>query len=658
MRISKMESGGARILLMRLYDNPEFAIKEIECYHQLGFSVVANRIGFSEAVHETVRLHFIHGPRIDWCSFDPTCEAAVFKEVMEQGEGFDAVICPPLLDGRFPLDSIIQANASHLRRKIKVIGTANDSVRHVETRAGTAEAHGIQIVNAPGVHAESVAEYTIWQFGWLARRLGSFYAETGLNGNWPHARAIETRLLNGKVVGVIGGAGRDGVAVIRLAVKLGLSVVAIGSGSEAGDARIRLAGATVAESLNYLLRVSDFISVNCRVGQTTLELIGEAEIAEMKPGVIIVDPAGADIFKREALLGEFEKPVRRIGALVLDMPFGGRRDVEAFRSDSANARLRELGVLFTPRIAGYTKDSWERANEMVAKRVADVMVGLEEKTARNISACSILATELRTCAALVSDSVQIARNAGEEALRLRDQSFQAAYKDDGTAVTNVDPVVERMFAKELKSLGHVFRFQGEELGMDLAEVGDVEVVVDGIDGTRNFRDGNYGWCISLAVKNRGITVGAVVHDPITQSTFFANRGSGAFFGYRGRIVRMKAPDRLPADFSFSIGSFRIKGSTTVKRQIADDIKTHGGREREWGSVALSICAVARGGLGAFVQGNSIEHDHVAAVLIAQEAGVVVSQFPAESKGRISLVVAHPSLSPMVTDSYRKRTATE
>ena len=58
-----------------------------------------------------------------------------------------------------------------------------------------------------------------------------------------------------------------------------------------------------------------------------------------------------------------------MGAVILDMPYGGRRGDRTFSFDHDNARLRSLGVLFTPRMAGYTIDSYTRGVEQVADAI-------------------------------------------------------------------------------------------------------------------------------------------------------------------------------------------------------------------------------------------------------------------------------------------------
>ena len=231
--------------------------------------------------------------------------------------------------------------------------------------------HGIPVENISDIHGGAVAEYTLIQMGFHMRRIGQFYDATGKRGSWPHDRAASTTAsLAGKTLGVIGASGKDGSAVAMLAMKMGLRVVGMGNGTPESNARIREIGAELATRLEELLKQSDCISINCAKDKT-LGLIGRQQFEQMKPGVIIVNPAGAEIIEKNELVDEYIKPAqeRKVGALILDMPYGGRRGDRTFAIDHDNAKLKSLGVLFTPRMAGYTIDTYTRGVEQVADAI-------------------------------------------------------------------------------------------------------------------------------------------------------------------------------------------------------------------------------------------------------------------------------------------------
>ena len=649
-----------RVLLAGCPYIPDCLFGEINAYLNSNTIVVVNMYSWTLPQQLTVQKVYEKHLNVSFECFDSSIPELLLISILNNYTGFDAIVCSPHVQGltRNVLQSVI-TNAN-LQHKLRAIGCPNASISHLSSLSDFAAQNNIAIIHTPDVHAESVAEYTLSQIGFHARRTAYFYDETGRNGSWPHNEALATtHLLQGKTLGVVGGSGKDGAAVISLAIKLGLHVVSISSGSAVGVQKIQKLGAVVAPNIESLLSTCDYLSINSRVVECTQGLIGTREIELMKKGVIIINPSGAEIFDKQAIIQEFHKPQdeRQIGVLVLDMPFGGKRDSQAFLADADNTLLKQRGVLFTPRMAGYTAEGRLQAVTELAGylnrylRLNDQYVPI----ANQKTSSSKEDTLTDDVDALLADIISFAHQAGAEAIRLREAGLIVHYKEDGSPATNADIASETILKDGLRKKGYTFRFLGEESREWSQEINTFDVVIDGIDGTRNFRDGNYGWCVSIAVRMNDDTLIGVVHDPQSKETYFAVRERGAFIQLGGLSKRCTIPHALPNDFSFSVGSFRVAGSTAIKRQIIDDIKQLGGREREWGSVALSICAVARGGLGTFIQGNSHSHDHLAALLIAKEAGVDIVLHSKIETEVVDVVVSHPSLSHEINKVFEFRT---
>jgi myo-inositol-1(or 4)-monophosphatase len=631
----------------------------IDRHLALGHSLVVNTHGWTTDEREFAVSRYKNSQDVTFVEFNPLSSDELLQVILRGGVGFCAIICSPNNNG-LTTGLLTQVLGAECINKLQAICSPNDSVQHLSEVIEYANCNGIAVIHTPGVHARSVAEFTVIQIGLHARRLVHYLEVTGKMGAWPHKEAISsTRTLEGKTIGVIGGSGKDGSAVIELSLRFGMNVVATSSGSRSGHLRLSALGATVAPNLDVLLQFSDFISINCRKTKDTIGLIGSREIALMKPNTIIINPAGAEIIEKAALISEFSKPLneRKIAAIVLDMPYGGRRDDLAFTSDSDNARLKRDGVLFTPRMAGYTVDVQCRSVTELADyidrylRTNDGSVPVYNRGSLDRSEVRVQTPDVH---AFMTDIISLVRLAGTVAITARAAGLVITYKPDGSPITNADLEAEGVIRDGLRSRGYDFVFIGEEFREPSPNPETVAIVVDAIDGTRNFRDGNYGWCVSVALSVCGSIVGAVVHDPETNATYHATKGNGAVLCTGNEARTCTVPKNLPEDFSFSIGSFRLAGSRVTKSHIADDIKKMGGRGREWGSVALSICAVARGGLGAFIQGNSYSHDHAAALLIAEEAGADVRLQPNDTSGQVDVIVSHPSISRRVFDIFDAR----
>jgi fructose-1,6-bisphosphatase/inositol monophosphatase family enzyme/phosphoglycerate dehydrogenase-like enzyme len=653
-----------RLLLAGCPDLGTITLLEIDTYLARGYDVVANTFFYSIETKTVLINRYKSNNRISFELFDP-CDSQAFLSVFQSNDlGFDAIICWPNIDSLTPNTIAQIAEMATMRHKLRAICSPNDSVNHLRLILEIASHYEIAILHTVGVHANAVAEYTIAQIGGFSRRLEYLNKQTGNQGAWPHYEAItSTHLISGRCLGVIGGSGKDGNAVITLAIKHGLRVVATCTGTPTGMQRIRDLGAVPKSDIEELLECADYVSVNCRLTDGTRGLIGEREIAKMKPGVLIVNPSGAEIIDKTAIIAELSRPHpnRLVGGLILDMPYGEQRNDEAFLADPDNAILKRLGVVFTPRSAGYTLESQCQALLKLADNVDRYLCGRDEGVpiANRLPRCSVPQENLDHRAdRLLNDLIILVKEAGEVAIKLRINGVQTQYNDDGSPSTNADLVCEKMIQDGLIARGHSVFFWGEETGTVSVPNGAREVIVDGIDGTRNYRDGNYGWCISVASRKYGVVDFAVVHDPYCRETYYAKKGMGAFMRCGERETNLRIPLTLPQDFSFSVGSFRVRGSSVIKSLIIEDIKMLGGRGREWGSVALSICAVARGGLGVFIQGNSNEHDYVAGLLIASEAGACVSGSRVDSGSLADIIVAHPSIAERVSQIFDERTKTE
>ena len=565
---------------------------EIDCYLNRGMSVVVNTRYYSAADVRRARDAYAGSVQVAFDDFDLASAVEVTAAVLAGDVGFDAIVWPP--SGPSVPPGLIQAAATdgRLTHRLRAIGCPSDALGNLRDIAELARANDVAIIHTPDVHARSVAEYTLIQFGLHARKISHFHQATGDHGAWPHAEAASsTHLIHVKTVGVIGGAGKDGRAVITLAHQVGLEVVATGSGSLEGLRRLQGLGARVASDVGELLACADFVSINCRLTDQTRGMIGNAEIKLMKPGVVIVNPSRAEVLECEAILREFSLPSsdRRVGALVLDMPYGGSWNAGAFAADPSNAALRERGVFFSPRMAGYTVESQCQAIADLAGYL-ERFVRLNDRGVpianRPVDHTTTAAAAKPTADDLLEDIVSLVRQAGAEAMRLRDCGLTVKDKDDGSPTTNADVAAEELIKAGLIASGYRVAFRTEE-GTEAGTDGEEPlVIIDGIDGTRNFRDGNYGWCVSVGVRRREGTEIGVVYDPLTGEVFGARRGAGAFVDDGSARRPFATPQSLPPDFSFSVGSFRVAGSTAKKAKIIDGMKGWGGREPRMGLCRL------------------------------------------------------------------------
>lgn len=116
------------------------------------------------------------------------------------------------------------------------------------------------------------------------------------------------------------------------------------------------------------------------------------------------------------------------------------------------------------------------------------------------------------------------RAAGEEArLAQAEAAAHTQWKADGSPVTAIDIAVERALRGTLQELWPEAQIIGEELGGSEA-AGEVQVIIDPIDGTRAYLRGLDTWSTLLSLRVRGETVGAIANMPARQCCYYAWEG--------------------------------------------------------------------------------------------------------------------------------------
>ena len=183
-------------------------------------------------------------------------------------------------------------------------------------------------------------------------------------------------------------------------------------------------------------------------------------------------------------------------------------------------------------------------------------------------------------------------------------------KAPGNPVCEVDLAADAMLRERLTALDPDAGWLSEETA-DSAErlLTSKAWVVDPIDGTRDFIRGRSGWAVSVALVEGGQVRLGVLDAPVRGQQWRAEAGRGAYLN--GRRLRVRDRDALPGA--------RVPADTLPKTD-ADLI----GVKRP-NSIALRIAMLAAGevDLVATLRWGR-EWDIAAAVLIAQEAGAIVT----------------------------------
>jgi myo-inositol-1(or 4)-monophosphatase len=225
----------------------------------------------------------------------------------------------------------------------------------------------------------------------------------------------------------------------------------------------------------------------------------------------------------------------------------------------------------------------------------------------------------------------IARAAGEIIMRHYAAPIPTTSKTTRSdIVTAADTEAEAYIVGELRKHFPEHHIVGEEGGGQGASAQDAAYhwFVDPIDGTVNFASKLPHFCtsIALATSNREPLVG-VVYDPTRKELFSAIKGEGAWLN--GQPIRVTTTAEL-ADSVVSSGfpyDKHLNPDNNLKQWSAFLVKIRG--ERRLGAAALDLSYIAAGRLDGYWEGDLKPWDVMAGMLIAREAGGVVTGYRGE-----------------------------
>lgn len=204
-----------------------------------------------------------------------------------------------------------------------------------------AAARGVAVVYAPGSTTSAVAEHTLMLMLAAARRLVAA-ANAVRSDDWVFRNGYQGYDLAGRTLGVVG-MGAIGQRVAGLAESLGMEVIY-------WSRRRRSNGHTYVE-LAELLAQADVISLHVELTAGTRHLIGERELALVKPGAILINTARGSVVDQQAVLAALRNG--RLAAFAADV-------LEREPPAPGDALVADERVILTPHIAALT-DSTYRA---------------------------------------------------------------------------------------------------------------------------------------------------------------------------------------------------------------------------------------------------------------------------------------------------------
>ena len=209
------------------------------------------------------------------------------------------------------------------------------------------------------------------------------------------------------------------------------------------------------------------------------------------------------------------------------------------------------------------------------------------------------------------------------------EQLQVSKKGPGDFVSMADKRAEATVVEELRNAR-------PDWGMLLEEGGEIEGdpskprwIVDPLDGTSNFLHGIPHFAISIAVEDRkpdgrGEITHGIVYQPLTDETYWAEKGRGAWLHDR----RLRVSSRRYLDEALiGTGMPHLgRGNNQDWAKIYNAIAPEVSGVRRFGAATLDLAWVAAGRMDGFWEDDLDPWDTAAGVLLIKEAGGFVSDY--------------------------------
>lgn len=246
--------------------------------------------------------------------------------------------------------------------KLRVVARAGVGVDNIDVEAATKQ--GIIVVNSPSGNIRAAAEHTIALLLATARNVPRGDA-TLKQGKWDRAKLVGIEV-GGKTLGIVG-LGKVGFQVARMAIGLGMKVVAVDP--YASPEVAKRAGVELKPKLEEILGEVDFLTVHTPLLASTVGLLKEEEFKKMKKTARVLNVARGGVYDEEALVK------------ALDEGWIAGAGIDVFTSEpvkegsTAEKLAGHEKVVSTPHLGASTVEAQENVSMDVCRQVLEILKG-------------------------------------------------------------------------------------------------------------------------------------------------------------------------------------------------------------------------------------------------------------------------------------------
>ncbi|HSC87825.1 MAG TPA: phosphoglycerate dehydrogenase [Polyangiaceae bacterium] len=288
-----------------------------------------------------------------------------------RADGLDLEVLPGALSESELIERIPEVHLLGIRSKTNVTPAVLDAGKRLlgvgcfcigTNQVALEEAHlrGVPVFNAPFSNTRSVAELVISHVVALARHVSDQVRDMHA-GIW-NKSATGSYEVRGKTLGIVG-YGRIGRQVGVLAEAMGMTVYYTDI-----EQQLPMGNNRFVPELDELLRRSDFVTLHVPETAETKNMIGAAQIAQMKKGSRLINLARGTVVEIPALADAL-KSGHLAGAAVDVFPEEPAKNGPGFVSELVGLR----NVILTPHVGGSTEEAQENIGTEVGQRLLDYL---------------------------------------------------------------------------------------------------------------------------------------------------------------------------------------------------------------------------------------------------------------------------------------------
>src|SRR5436853_3136202 len=239
------------------------------------------------------------------------CEILVMNNIAQVGlKRFPAEQYAVVKEAKDPEAILVRSADLHRREfgpSLKAVGRAGAGVNNIPVAALTKR--GIPVFNAPGANANAVKELVLAGMLMAARNLGpALEFVKGLAGNGDLDKTVEGGKkqfagfeLPGHTLGVIG-LGKIGSLVADASIRLGMNVQGYDPHITVEAAWSLPSQVRRANSIDEILKSSDFVSLHIPLVEKTKHLVNTKNIDHFRSGAVLLNFSREGVVSDEAVL--------------------------------------------------------------------------------------------------------------------------------------------------------------------------------------------------------------------------------------------------------------------------------------------------------------------------------------------------------------------